>query len=205
MGRSDRVANSEKPGGKKLLEGISFTYSTLSRWGLSHYDWKADTTALEIGCKNGANVRLMLELAPEGHITGVDATEEYLEKSIRLNQKEAGSRCEILKASEEALPFGADTYDLVIAFDAIYYWKNLSRVFKEVQRVLKPGGMFIVNCEVSDPNVLWTKMEKEIRVYSAEELRRFFVQYGFCEVKMERKKNAWVCVTGKKPLQMPQL
>lgn len=205
MGRSDHAVSSEKPAGNKLLEGISFTYSALSRWGLSHYDWQQDTTALEIGCKSGLNLKLLLELSPKGHVTGMDTAEEYIAKSMKINQKELGSRCEILKASEEELPFGYDTFDVVIAFDAIYYWKNISRVFKEVQRVLKPGGTFIVNCEISDPNVLWTKMSKEICVYSAEELRRFFVQYGFSEVKMDRKKNAWVCVTGKKPLSMPEL
>lgn len=50
-----------------------------------------------------------------------------------------------------ALPFEEASFDLVSAFETVYFWPDLNRGFREVFRVLAPGGRFLVVCEGSGP------------------------------------------------------
>ena len=41
------------------------------------------------------------------------------------------------------LPYETGKFDLVTAFETVYFWPDLKQSFSEVFRVLKPGGMFM--------------------------------------------------------------
>lgn len=57
---------------KKLSDLDFFGRCFISKWGLSHYDWKSNTLALDIGFGGGMNVKRMLELCPQGKAAGID-------------------------------------------------------------------------------------------------------------------------------------
>lgn len=57
------------------------------------------------------------------------------------------SRVRIEEGSVSALPFAAATFDLVTAVETHYYWPDLSADVREVVRVLKPGGAFVIIAE----------------------------------------------------------
>ena len=42
------------------------------------------------------------------------------------------------------LPFGAEQFEVVTAFETVYFWPELAQNFREVYRVLKPGGIFFI-------------------------------------------------------------
>lgn len=46
------------------------------------------------------------------------------------------------QASVAELPFEAEQFDVVTAFETVYFWPELAQNFREVYRVLKPGGIF---------------------------------------------------------------
>ena len=46
------------------------------------------------------------------------------------------------QASVAELPFEAEQFDVVTAFETVYFWPELAQNFREVYRVLKPGGVF---------------------------------------------------------------
>ena len=48
------------------------------------------------------------------------------------------------QASVAELPFEAEQFDVVTAFETIYFWPELAQNFREVYRVLKPGGTFFI-------------------------------------------------------------
>ena len=46
------------------------------------------------------------------------------------------------QASVAELPFEAEQFDVATAFETVYFWPELAQNFREVYRVLKPGGVF---------------------------------------------------------------
>lgn len=56
----------------------------------------------------------------------------------------------VLQGSVAGMIFAAGWFDLVTAFEAVYFWPDLPRSFREVYRVLKPGGTFFICNECSD-------------------------------------------------------
>ena len=143
----------EKPQGEdgfKLLERMNGGHhEELANWGLSFLPVDADARALDIGCGGGANIARLLALAPSGHVTGVDYSPVSVQASSNHNADAiAGGRCEVLEADSAALPFGDSSFDVVTAFETVYYW-DIAAAFAEVARVLVPGGCFLV-CNEDD-------------------------------------------------------
>lgn len=48
------------------------------------------------------------------------------------------------QASVTELPFEAEQFDVATAFETVYFWPELAQNFREVYRVLKPGGIFFI-------------------------------------------------------------
>ncbi|WP_084080946.1 methyltransferase domain-containing protein [Edaphobacter aggregans] len=46
------------------------------------------------------------------------------------------------------MPYANDTFDLVAAVETHFFWLDLAGDVREVLRVVKPGGMFVVIAEV---------------------------------------------------------
>lgn len=78
-------------------------------------------------------------------ITGIDISEGMLEVGRRKIQKKGLSdRIEFLKADSENLPFLDNTFDAAIVGFGVRNFENLEKGLTEINRILKPGGMFIV-------------------------------------------------------------
>ena len=54
----------------------------------------------------------------------------------------ADGRCAVLQGSVADMMFADNWFDAVTAFETVYFWPDLPRCFREVWRVLKPGGTF---------------------------------------------------------------
>lgn len=78
-------------------------------------------------------------------ITGIDISEGMLEVGRRKIQKKGLSdRIEFLKADSENLPFLDNTFDAAIVGFGVRNFENLEKGLTEINRILKPGGIFIV-------------------------------------------------------------
>lgn len=58
------------------------------------------------------------------------------------------------------LPFEAERFDLVTAFETVYFWPDLPKSFREIRRVLRPGGTLLIcnECSGDAPgDEAWTK------------------------------------------------
>ncbi len=89
---------------------------------------------LDAGC--GRDLEFSRELPASVRAVGVDLTE----KLATGNQDSPYA----LRADLGLLPFPADSFDLVISRSVIEHLADPPRVFREFQRVLKPGGKVIL-------------------------------------------------------------
>ena len=114
--------------------------SAVKRWGIS------SGKALDIGTGTGWLAIGFAQGLPGVHVVGLDLSDVVL-KLARENAQESGvsSRVSFEKGDAQDMPFEDDTFDLVISSNTLHLLKNPVGMFDEIQRVLKPGGRFLVS------------------------------------------------------------
>ena len=98
--------------------------------------------SLELGCGTGF-FTLNLKLAgviDEGHVT--DLSPGMVEVAQR-NARALGFEVEGRVADAERLPYDDDSFDIVIGHAVLHHIPDLDVTFREILRVLKPGGRFV--------------------------------------------------------------
>lgn len=78
-------------------------------------------------------------------IVGVDIAEEMLKLGReKLNRLKLSDRISLQKGDAEKLPFSDSQFDAAMVAFGVRNFENLQRGLKEIRRVLKPGGAFVV-------------------------------------------------------------
>ncbi|HET6329968.1 MAG TPA: class I SAM-dependent methyltransferase [Holophagaceae bacterium] len=101
-------------------------------------------TLLDVGCGMG----FIIDIA-KGHFTkirGVDVTQAMIE---RVDCASSACDISVQLAQVEQLPFQQDSFDAASAYALLHHLTDLAPAFKEICRVLKPGGVFYSDL---DPN-----------------------------------------------------
>ena len=80
------------------------------------------------------------QVGAEGHVVGVDMTEEMLTKSRRTATQLGVDQVEFREGLAEALPLPDGWADVVISNGVINLCVDKAAVFTEIRRVLRPGG-----------------------------------------------------------------
>lgn len=187
--------------GRMMLLGMNSGHRPLAAWAMRYLPLEAASRVLDVGCGGGANIAAMLARCPEGAVDGLDYSAESVAASRRKNAAALGRRCTVLQGDVGAIPFADGSYDAVTAFETVYFWSDLPRAFAEIWRVLRPGGRFLLVCELGDPaDTTWTSRIDGMTVYSGEELKARLEAAGFTGVKLERNKRAWLCLLAEKPV-----
>ena len=189
-------------GGKIMVFMMNMGHSALSDWGFRYISIPDDASVLDAGCGGGANIKQLLAKCPKGTVKGIDYSEVSVKKSRKVNSRaiQAG-RCEILQASVMDLPFERETFDLVTAFETVYFWPELLQSFREVYRVLKPGGSFFICNESngeSSKDDKWTNIIACMTIYTGKQLQNILQNAGFTSIRTEKNDKGWLCVNAEK-------
>jgi ubiquinone/menaquinone biosynthesis C-methylase UbiE len=94
-------------------------------------------TILDVGCGSG---KIAIPLWKSGYtMVGIDNDELPLKLLKRNN-----GTVVVVKGDALDLPFGDDSFDCILAIHVIDSIENREKSYGEVLRVLKPGGLFII-------------------------------------------------------------
>ena len=195
----------EGAAGRAMLTRMNESHAKLTAWGLSLLSFVPNDTVLDVGCGGGNTLARMAERVTEGHLVGIDYSETSVEASRAFNSMlVAAGRMEILPGSVESLPFSDAHFDKVVTVESFYFWPNPSESLKEVARVVKPGGTFLLLAEIYERPDLPVGIREKVEAYeltnpTPEEFERLFRAAGFSEVETHFMDGEyWIAVLGKR-------
>ena len=211
---SELLVNARNPQGElggKLIERMNVNHEGLARWSLNHLNISKDVKILDIGCGGGVNVYRFLQMT-DNIVYGLDYSMLACEKSRLLNEDAiCEGRCEIIHGSVSEMPFGDDTFDIITAFETVYFWPDFLNDLKEVRRVLKDDGVILIANEALPKENDARQKELiellDMNIYSREQLEEDLHEAGYGNVISHVKDSKdsftgedadWICVIAQK-------
>jgi ubiquinone/menaquinone biosynthesis C-methylase UbiE len=96
---------------------------------------------LDVGCGPGTITADLAELVPNGNVIGVDRVEAVLEQARQNAQARGSTNLTFQQSDANALPFEANTFDVVFCHQVLQHVGAPVEVLREMARVAKPGGI----------------------------------------------------------------
>ena len=174
MGSAEDVKpyNDEEAKGKQvgeMFDSIAPSYdfmNTMMTGGL-HVNWRnralkmasaslphgAPKLALDVACGTGDVSFRLHELFPKAHITGLDLSAGMLKiasEKLKGMDSDAQNHITFIEGNSLKMPFPNETFDMVTVAYGVRNFEHLEDGYKEMHRVMKPGGVICV-IELSEP------------------------------------------------------
>ena len=148
-------------------------------------EWDDQQQALDVATGGGHTA---LAVAPHvAQVTVTDLTPRMLEKAREYLLAQGVTNAQFQVADAEQLPFADDAFDRVTCRIAPHHFPDVARFVREVARVLKPGGIFLlIDCmapsdeelDAFDNRVEKWRDPSHGRSCTPEEWESFFQQAG---------------------------
>ena len=164
---------------------------------LSHISYHS---ALDLGCGTGEMMKQILQTDNCKELYGIDLSEEML----AVAKSKLPDQVKLLLGDSESLPFPDNFFDVVYCNDSFHHYPAPRNVLSEVQRVLKPGGTFLMG-DCWQPYIgrviinfyMRHSKEGDVKIYSETEMVSMLSEY-FHDVSWEQIGNTACIAMGKK-------
>ena len=183
--------------GIQTIKNMNENHKEISEFAFQCITITKNDKILDIGCGGGVNIEKFLKLTDK-NVDGLDYSEISVAESLKRNKisVEKG-RCRIIQADVSDMPIENESYDLVSAFETIYFWPDIGNTFKEVSRIIKTNGQFII-AQGTDGNhpddEKWLASVEGMSVYTAAQLEKYLLNAGFSSVNSFKKENDYILV-----------
>ena len=165
---------------------------------------------LDLGCGIGQYTKRFMEYGYS--VISADIS------SIALNKVREFNNMAIMLDMRDVMPFYDGTFDVVFANLSIHYFsdKETKKIISEVNRVLKPGGLFIGSVngmegyeaikDTAEPldYHFYFNLDKYIRLFNQSDLKNYLYEFNILRldnretVRFGRKKNHIIFVARKR-------
>ena len=156
-----------------------------------HFPLSSGDVVLDLGCGEGRHV-ISAYLEANVQSVGVDLSLDDLrttrEKFLPFEEPQNSAKSfGLSSANALELPFADDTFDKVICSEVLEHIPDYQGALREIERVLKPGGLFCASVPRRWPEkICWALSDAyykvpggHVRIFRGRELRRDIEQLGF--------------------------
>lgn len=157
---------------------------------------KKGDTVIDLGSGAGNDCFIArAETGTEGKVIGIDFTPAMIEKARNNAEKLNFNNVEFRHGDIEKIPVTADVADVIVSNCVLNLVPNKDNVFKEIFRVLKPGGHFSISDVVlkgSLPKALQEAAEMYAGCVSGAIQKEVYLQLiqvnGFTNITLQKEK-----------------
>lgn len=139
--------------------------------------------------------------AHAAQVTAVDFTENMLAQGRALAEQREITNVEFRRADVEALPFGPEEYDLIVTRYSAHHWPHPQQALREFQRVLRPGGHFILNdivsyddfiCDTYLQTIELLRDPSHVRDHTVKQWLAMIAEAGFVDAEVVYQGDVWI-------------
>jgi arsenite methyltransferase len=172
---------------------------------------RAGEVVVDLGCGGGMDVFLAAQkVGPTGRAIGIDMTVEMINRARKNAERgpdgQPYKNVEFHLATIDAMPLSAASVDCIISNCVINLAPDKPAVFREIARVLKPGGRLAVS-DIALKKPLPAEIEQDVMAFIGciagalpiDEYRRMLLETGFEAVEIVDARadlNAYAKVEG---------
>jgi arsenite methyltransferase len=167
----------------------------------AHASLRPGETVVDLGCGGGLDVFLAsAKVGPTGRAIGIDMTPEMIDRARRNAEKGKDgipyTNVEFHLATIDKLPLADKSVDCVISNCVINLAPDKQAVFREVERVLRPGGRLAIS-DIALKRSLPSEISNDLLAYVGciagalpiEDYRRGLIDAGFEPVEIIDTRN----------------
>lgn len=135
---------------------------------------------LDVGCGTGRLLRRAREAFPQAQLVGVDAAPGMVEAA----RQKAGGDIDFVLGEVESLDAPDESFDLVFTTLSFHHWSDQRAGLRQVHRVMRPGGMFLLCDLVLQPWMVPFVVAARVRdrTHTLSEFRGLLTDAGFTTV-----------------------
>lgn len=178
---TDRVSPDQlAPVDEFHIGGRPATVHAVAKMGLGPSDH-----VLDVGCGIGGATRYLAQ-AIGCRVTGIDLTPAYIAAAEELARRTGlADRIAYRVGSALAMPFADGAFDAALTQHVAMNIKDRAGLYREVTRVLKPGGVFCVYDVMKGPSevlrfpVPWAETPATSHLTTPDEMRALLGDAGF--------------------------
>jgi ubiquinone/menaquinone biosynthesis C-methylase UbiE len=144
-------------------------------------------SVLEVGFGHGRTLARVAERVSEGFVAGVDISHSMVRMAARHNRRllRAG-KMELAQTDASQVPFSDGRFDKVYSVHTLYFWSNPEVQFREIWRVLKGGGRFVL-CFRYDEEATKQFPAPVYTFYDVQSVLKLLAEAGFDHLQTERQ------------------
>lgn len=191
--------------GIAMLTRMNLSHSLLTERALSLVAFNGSETVLDIGCGGGAALYKMSRMLPKGKLFGIDHSDTAVRLAAKNNAADIESgKMIIQRAQVAAMPFESDMFDVILTVESFYFWKQPQSELKEVYRVLKSGGTFLLALDEYGREGLTEETKQNAKEYdlflpTKEQLMQLLSGAGFEKIVLHTYQGSdMICAEAKK-------
>jgi ubiquinone/menaquinone biosynthesis C-methylase UbiE len=121
-----------------IVESLELSF--LKKAGLKDGDF-----ILDVGSGPGTISSMLAKNFPKSKVIGVEPEESLISKAVDFTKaQKLDNRCTYAKGLADSIPVDDNTFDFAYIRLLLQHIENPSSIFKELQRVVKPGGIVCI-------------------------------------------------------------
>jgi ubiquinone/menaquinone biosynthesis C-methylase UbiE len=168
-----------------------------------------DCRILDVGCGSGWAIYKMSRYAVKGRLMGIDISLAMVAKANSSYGEP--NRVTFLHGDAEQIPLEDNSFDLVVSFESVFFWPDLSKALIEIHRVLASDGRIVIFTGIYE-GMKFQRFKLRISrffvgniavlVRKSQKYKAVFTDAGFSEVSHKMLAGA-LCIFGTKSVGAP--